>query len=210
MWQAAGRMDRGPYGDLVRILILTGQRLSQAATMQRSEIDPAKGLWITPASKMKMDEPHATPLTPAAVAILRKLLDRPSHRNGYVFSTTGGNKPFSGFSKAKKKLDALIEEIRIEEAGDSVIESMPAWTLHDLRRTVRSNLPALGVSDVVAEEILAHAKSGIEAVYDLYSYLPEKRNALTKWAEHLQAIVNPAPGTPAADENNVVSFRGTG
>jgi len=70
---------------------------------------------------------------------------------------------------------------------------MPPWTLHDLRRTVRTKLPELGVSDVVAEAVLAHARPGIKGVYDLYSYLPEKRDALERWAVRLAAIVNPAP-----------------
>jgi hypothetical protein len=70
---------------------------------------------------------------------------------------------------------------------------MPHWTLHDLRRTVRSGLPALGVSDVVAEAVLAHARPGIAGVYDLYGYLPEKRDALERWAERIREIVEPPP-----------------
>jgi integrase len=190
VWQATGRTI-GPYGDLVRLLLLTGQRLSQAATMRRPEIDIDKAVWITPASKMKMDKPHATPLAAAVIELLRERLEQPAHRNGFVFSSTGGERPFSGFSKAKQRLDALVEEIRGEEAADrgAELEPMPAWTLHDLRRTLRSGLPALGVSDVVAEAVLAHARPGIAGVYDLYSYLPEKREALERWATRLAAIV---------------------
>jgi integrase len=197
----AAERTEGPYGDLVRFLILTGQRLSQAATMQRGEVDPDKGLWISPAGKMKMNKAHATPLAPAAVALLRGRLELPSHRNGYVFSTTAGERPFSGFSKAKTRLDALVEAIRREEAEKAgELQPIAPWTLHDLRRTVRSNLPALGVPDVVAEAVLAHARPGIASVYDLYSYAREKRDALERWAVRLAAIIEPPPA-------NVVPLR---
>jgi integrase len=199
VWKAAEQTG-APYGDLVRLLILTGQRLDQAATLQRREIDLNKATWISPAEKMKLTKagprPHLTPLSPAAVALLRDRADDLRHRNGYVFTTTGGERPFSGFSKAKVRLDQLVEKIRQEwaaETGGEAAEPIPNWTLHDLRRTVRSGLPPLGVPDVVAEAVLAHARPGIAGVYDLYTYQPEKRDALERWAAKVTAIINPPP-----------------
>jgi integrase len=177
VWKAA-ELFGGPYGDLLRVLVLTGQRLSQTATMQRAEPDLDKALWNSPAAKMKMKKPHVTPLAPAAADVLRERLRQPIHGNGYLFSTTHGERPISGFSKFKRRLDRLIEEIRGAEAGSTGMEPMPPWTLHDLRRTVRTKLPELGVPDVVAEAVLAHGRPGVKGVYDLYTYLPEKRDAL--------------------------------
>jgi integrase len=140
--------------------------------------------------------PHLTPLSPAALALLRDRLGDLHHKNGYLFSTTGGERPFSGFSKSKARLDQLVEKVRQEwaaEAGTETPEPMPHWTLHDLRRTVRGGLPPLKVPDVVAEAVLAHARPGIAGVYDLYTYQPEKREALDKWAAKVTAIVNPPP-----------------
>jgi hypothetical protein len=71
-------------------------------------------------------------LTSAAVALLR---DLPRFVGDHVFTTTGGDRPISGFSKMKAGLDRLV----------------PAWTLHDLRRTVRTGLSSLGVLPVIAE-----------------------------------------------------------
>lgn len=204
VWRAAEQMG-APYGDLVRFLLLTGQRLSPAATLQRAEINLDKAEWIAPAGKMKMDKPHVTPLSPAAVEILRPLMEGPSHRNGFLFSTSGSQKAFSGFSKAKKALDAKIEEIRRKDGGDDDDnpEPMAPWVLHDLRRTVRSGLPAFGVPDAVAEAVLAHARPGIVGVYDLYSYAAEKRDALNRWAAHVAALIKPPPA-------NVVPLRAVG
>ena len=205
VWKAAERVG-GPYGDLVRVLMLTGQRLAQTATMQRAEIDlDDKALWVTPAEKMKMDKPHATPLAPAVVGLLRARLEQPTHRNGYVFSTTGGARPISGFSKFKTRLDHLAEEIRREQAGEEAPDPMLRWVLHDIRRTVRTNLPGLDppVADVVAEAVLAHSRPGIAATYDLHTYLTQKTDALQRWAAQLKAIINPPPP-------NVVPMRKAG
>jgi integrase len=75
------------------------------------------------------------------------------------------------------------------------------WTLHDIRRTVRTHLSALpGVSDLVRELILAHARPDLHQVYDQYAYLEEKRDALALWAARLKSIVEPPTG-------NVVALR---
>jgi integrase len=199
VWEASGQVG-DPFGDLVRLLMLTGQRLSQAAMLQTSELDLDKAVWITPAQKMKATRagstPHATPLAPAAVDLLRRRIEDAGHPAGYVFSTTGGTRPFSGFSKAKIKLDKIVEAIRIDraaKAGQAAPEAMMPWVLHDLRRTLRSGLPALGVPDTVAEAVLAHARPGIRGVYDLYQYDKEKRDALLRWAGKVKSIVNPPP-----------------
>jgi integrase len=194
VWNAAGKMG-GAYGDLVRLLALTGQRLSQTAEIQRAEIDLDRGVWLSPPGKMKMNKSHATPLAPATAELLRGLFDKATHRNGFLFTTTAGERPISGFSKFKIALDKAIAELCREAAGsdDAELEQMAHWTLHDLRRTVRTNLPALGVPDVVAEAVLAHARPGIVGVYDLHTYAAEKKQALERWAARLASIVDPAP-----------------
>jgi hypothetical protein len=60
-----------------------------------------------------------------------------------------------------------------------------------LRRTARINLSRLRVPPHVAELTLAHAVSGIRAVYDVFEYLDERRHALEAWASFLEGLVNP-------------------
>jgi hypothetical protein len=74
---------------------------------------------------------------------------------------------------------------------------LPHWTNHDIRRTVRSNLSRLRVTEEAREAVLAHARQGIQAVYDQHDYFDEKREALELWAARLRSIVEP----PAAAEN---------
>lgn len=77
------------------------------------------------------------------------------------------------------------------ERGDQLIEvHVEDFHMHDVRRTVRTTLPALGVPDDVAELVIAHAKTGLRKVYDLYAYLREKREALEKLGRYVTRIVS--------------------
>jgi integrase len=109
-----------------------------------------------------------------------------------VFSTTAGRRPIQAFSHAKDRLDRAIAA-----AGATI----PEFVVHDFRRCVRSGLGRLGVPAVVAELCLGHKQKGILDVYDRYSYLDEKRDALRQWEAHLLAVVAPPPA-----EGNVVAM----
>lgn len=61
------------------------------------------------------------------------------------------------------------------------------WSPHDLRRTGRTLLAAMGCPDVVGESILGHVRPGVKGVYDQYAYDKERRHWLTLLAERLEA-----------------------
>jgi integrase len=69
---------------------------------------------------------------------------------------------------------------------------MTPWSPHDLRRTARTNMPRVGVSDEHAEAVLNHTKPGIIGVYNKYSYDNEKKSALIKWEKFLLTLLKPA------------------
>ena len=92
----------------------------------------------------------------------------------YVFGQRGG-----GYSRWGSHTAALRGRLG----------NMPAWVLHDLRRTFRTGLGRLGVPSHIAELAINHTRGGIEAVYDRYSYQGEIAAALAQWAEHVTAIV---------------------
>jgi integrase len=144
------------------------------------------------AGRMKGKAGHSVPLTPAAVEMLRGL---PRFARGdYVFSGMAGDRPFSGFSKAKARLDRTTGKIA-------------PHTVHDLRRTVRTRLSELSVAPFVAQLVLAHTQQGVAKVYDLHTYDGEKRAALVRWEQRLLSIVAPAP-EPAPAANIVELKRG--
>jgi integrase len=113
----------------------------------------------------------------------------------YVF-TTSGDRPISGFGKAKARVDAAVEKARLE----SGLGPLPSWTIHDLRRTMASGLGKLGEARFVISRVLNHADSSVTGIYDRHAYLAEKRHALEKWGNYLGTMILP-PGA------NIVKFR---
>ena len=174
IWNAAERMDY-PFGAVVKLLLLTGQRLNEVATMQWEDIDLEGRLWTLPADHNKSKRVHTVPLSPQAVAILKSA---PRTHDVLVFPARGRDNPISGFSKWKAKLD------RMSDVSD--------WRLHDIRRTVSTGFARLGVLQHVADRVLNHgmdATSSLARVYNRFEYLPERLEALERWSDHVSQIV---------------------
>jgi len=187
IWQATAALGF-PFAPFVQLLLVTGQRRAEVSDMQWAEINLDAALWTIPGDRMKGRVAHEVPLPGVALDIIKSL---PRFTGPYVFSTTGGVRPISGFSKAKARLDALTPGIT-------------PWRLHDLRRTVRTGLGALPVPSNVCELVIAHAQPGLHKVYDLHSYRDEKRRAFELWSARLLSIVE--PDAPA----NIVPFAARG
>jgi integrase len=169
VWNASWHL-KSPYGEMYRMFLLTGQRRSEVATMEWIELD--RDVWIIPRAKVKKDRAHAVPLVKTAQRTLAGLRTRPRFEGGeYVFSTTGGLSPSSNFCKVKRQLDAL--------------SGVTGWTIHDLRRTVRSKLAELGVPREVARKVLNHEDGKVDRIYNRHEYLAEKREALERWERAL-------------------------
>jgi len=171
-----------PYGPLVRLLILTGQREREVADAVWAEFDLDARIWTIPSERMKGGRTHEVPLAPDALALIKSL---PRFSGPHLFSTTGGAKPVNGFSKAKARLDKL--------------SGVQGWVLHDLRRTARTHFSALAVQDLVREAVIAHAQKGLHAVYDQHTYRDEKLECLRLWEKRLAAIVAPKKPAEVAD-----------
>jgi integrase len=100
-----------------------------------------------------------------------------------------GQSGFQGWSKAKTELDARLLAAR-EAAGKAPIAE---WRLHDLRRTASTIMhDRLGIAPHYVEAVLGHVsghKAGVAGHYNYARYEVEKRNALTRWAEYLTAVI---------------------
>jgi integrase len=196
-----------PFGPIGKLLLLTGARRSEIAEASWHEIDPTAKTLTLPASRTKNDKPHVIPLSDGAVEIV-KALPRIEGKAGLVFSTTGAT-PVSGFSRSRELIErAMVAELRkaaIDRGEDpEKVEPPKPWTLHDLRRTVATNLQKLGVRLEVTEAVLNHvsgSRAGIVGVYQRHEYTAEKRAALDAWGRYLDALLT---GAPAA---NVVELK---
>jgi integrase len=217
LWKVTGELDY-PLAPLVRLLLVTGQRLREIAHGERREFDAGEALWTVPGSRMKNGDAHEIPLSPLALGIIASL---PKFHGGtFLFSTTGGKRPVSGFSKFKGRLDRAMLRAHRRALGvpedDRALrralgladgEAVPhdhciePFTFHDLRRSMRTRLSALPIPDEVRELMIAHRPSGLHQTYDLHRYRDEKRRGFELWADRLLRIVQPPPAAVVAFRN---------
>jgi len=180
------------YPRFLKSLLFNAARRNECSRMNSLEVEG--GIWLIPGSRYKTKLDHAIPITDAFSELIGCKPAECKRNSWYVFSTTDGIRPFSGFSKAKKALDSEIARIR-SEAGR---EPMPRWTLHDMRRTGRSLMSRAKVPTDHAERVLGHVIGGVRETYDRYEYLDEKRDALTRLSNLLLEIIAHSTVTPLA------------
>lgn len=189
IWDAAGELGKKtgegsyPFGPAYRLLILTGQRRSEIAELERGWIEPGRRAIEIPAARYKTKRPHVVPLSEPAWELVQSL---PRWNGGdCVFSTDGGPgrpagaRPISGFSKAKELLDAKITEMG-ESDGPAPVED---WTVHDIRRSVATHMARLGVPIDHVERVLGHVLGGVKGTYQHHAFFDEKRAALETWGK---------------------------
>jgi integrase len=177
-----------PFGALLKLLLLTGCRLSEIARMTRGELSDDLATLRLPRERTKNNRPHDVPLAPMARAILKTV----PRIDGcpYVF-TTDGRTAVSPGSKLKRRLDAAMLAEAEKECGDDA--TIAPWRLHDLRRSAASGMAAIGIPPHIVEACLNHisgAKSGVAGIYNVEQYEPEKRAALARWADHIEGLVS--------------------
>jgi integrase len=171
------------YGDIVRLLVLTGARREEIGALRWSEVDLAQGLVVLPPERTKNRRMHEIVLSPPALAILKarpRLVWPDGSPCDLVFGR--GARGFADWVGSKGDLDK-----RIARAA----EEMPAWTLHDFRRLISTTLhERLGVAPHIVDVILGHVghQAGTAGRYNLALYREEKRRALERWAVHLATI----------------------
>ena len=181
LWTATEAIS-WPFRDLVRLLILTGQRRDEVGRMRWSEIDLGAALWTIPKERAKNGQAHVVPLSGSALAILEAM---PKVEGGkgtvdYVFTVTGKT-AVSGYSNAKERLDKLMGQ------------GTPAWVFHDLRRTAATGMARHGVALPTIERILNHISGsfgGVVGTYQRHDYAAEKRHALDAWGGSVERLVS--------------------
>jgi integrase len=217
IWRAAGKAA-APFGAIIRLLVLTGQRRGEVAGMNWGEIADDLATWTMPGERTKNGVPHTVPLSLPARDLLRGLL--PEHEGdtrrvieaqrakGALALPGALGTPFAGWSKAKAVLDKAIADARAKTAAGTSPAPFAPWNVHDLRRTVATGLQRLGVRLEVTEAVLNHisgSRGGIAGVYQRHDWAGEKRAALDAWAAHVLAVVE-----RRAPAGNVVSLARAG
>jgi integrase len=199
-WRAAEKLG-WPFGPVLHLLLLTGQRRDEVAGMRWSEIDFITGVWRIPGHhillsgrerRTKNTEDHEVDLSAQAFAILNGC-PRESSVDGYVF-TTNGKTQVSGFSKIKNRLDAKM--------GHFLETDLTPWRIHDLRRTAATHMgDQLDIDQGVIERCLNHisgTQGGLIGTYQRQHYREKRRNAFHAWGEFVdQLLEKQEPGVVA-------------
>jgi integrase len=186
-------LEIGQFGDIMQLLVLTGQRRNEIGGLRWSEVDFERGLIVLQPERTKNKRSHELPLSNAAQAILERQRRRKNDDNSprdLVFGRDQGG--FSGWSVAKGRLDQHLLAARREV--DPKAKPMLDWRLHDLRRTAATVMAdKLGVLPHIVEAVLNHVsghKGGVAGIYNRARYEAEMREALERWGEHVEAITS--------------------
>jgi integrase len=166
LWHGLGT-DR--FSDIVRLLLLTGQRRNEIGGLRWAEIDLAARVIVLPPERVKNNREHSVPLSSQAFAILHSLPRRNST-----------DLVFGGFNHWHRATQRLGQHLGI--AG---------WRLHDLRRTAATGMAELGVQPHIIEAVLNHVsgrKGGVAGIYNRARYEKEMRDALERWADWLTTL----------------------
>jgi len=168
LWRALGD-DK--FSDVVRLLLLTGQRRNEIGKLQWSEVELGRKLIVLASGRTKNGRQHEVPLSSQAVALIKRHPRRNS--SDFLF----GKRGFSDWHVAKAKLDQRV--------------GVAPWTLHDLRRTCATQMAELGVLPHVIETALNHVsghKAGVAGVYNRSRMSDAVREGLQRWADWLERI----------------------
>jgi integrase len=174
LWRA---LPSGAFGDILRLLVLTGQRRNEIALLEWTEVDLGKGLIRLGPERTKNKCPHEIPLSQSALTILRRNFPGPHVANARPEASVFGR--FTSWTTAKAALDHRLP--------------LAAWTVHDLRRTCATGLGNLRVGPHIIETVLNHRsghKAGVAGTYNRSAYPEEVREALERWADHVAAITS--------------------
>ncbi|MEQ1977136.1 site-specific integrase [Xenorhabdus sp. SGI240] len=173
---------------IIKLSLLFGGRISELLKAKVNDFDYEKNIWIVPPANHKTGRRTKKPILRPIIPAAKELIEQAKKLNlgsSYLFVVSNGE-PFSRGSYTNivltlnKKMSKYFGEFHV------------SWSIHDLRRTMRT-----GVSELtpphVAEIMIGHKLPGIWQVYDKHTYLNEQREAYERWWDKLTKIVSRPP-----------------
>ena len=165
--------NRGRFHDIVSLLLLTGQRRGEIAYLKWEEV--LEDHLAFSAERTKNKQAHEVPIPELAQDLLKSV----EGGSSYVFGTPEMDVPFSGWTKARRRLH--------RETG------LDPFTLHDLRRTFATLHAEIGTPIHVTERLLNHRSgtiSGVAAIYNRHSYWSEMIEATKEYNSLLAKLID--------------------
>lgn len=169
--------------NVIRILLYTGCRVGEISLAEWKHINFEKRIWSFPPDNVKGrkgdTKGHLVPLNDEIIAVLKQQQESTRHmESNYVFPCQ------TGFDKGLKAMDKRSVARALSRHHKEL--GLDKFTPHDLRRTVQTQLAAMGVDGIVIEKILNHQLQGMMRVYNQYNYMKERDEALLKWSNRLR------------------------
>lgn len=181
-----------PVGLALHLALLTAARANEVAGASKREfnLDGAESTWLIPAERVKNNRDHLLPLSPLAVKTVKAIIELTGDDDEFLFpsrlSKRAGPMDRHTLSKAMARFGKELKG----PAAKTWQKEPP--TPHDLRRTVATRLAKMGIAKEVRERVLNHAGSRHDPEakhYNLYDFLPEKRQALGRWAAEIATLI---------------------
>lgn len=190
VWRAIDRSRMAAKNRLfLKLCLIYGCRNGELRAAEKEQFDFARGVWIVPPENHKLGfttrKPLLRPITPEIAPLIRQAMAL-SGSARYVFTNAGSDEPM-GTSAPLALPYNVMQWLRRHERFE-----MAHWSVHDLRRTARTNFSTL-TAPHVAEVMLGHRLPGEWQVYDHYDYLPEQAAAYTAWFKRLEALTGAGP-----------------
>lgn len=161
----------------LHLILLTMVRKSELLLARWEHVDIDAAEWHIPAEHSKTGKPHIVYLSKQA-ADLFKELQKLAGGSALVLPGRGSlTKPFAD--------NAINNALKIALAGQDI----PAFTIHDLRRTASTLLHENGWPSDVVEKALNHTIGGVRGVYNRAEYEPQRREMLQFWADHIEQLL---------------------
>ena len=194
MWRAAEEQGF-PYGPMVQLLAVVGQRRDEVRQAVRGEISIAEAMLTLHGDRTKNGRVHQIPLSDLALQLI-KGLPRVKSSAGWLFTFTG-DAAVSNLARRKKRLDdAMLRELRKSDPH----ALLKRWRLHDLRHTFKTWMQQARIPKDVRNAVQNHWDGDMDELYGHFTFEAEKREALDRWAAHLRKIIE-------GGSSNVVQLR---
>jgi len=165
----AGLADDDPFSDIVRLLVLTGQRRNEIGGLRWSEIDFNRNLIVLKPDRVKNNRQHELPMSTQ----VRSILERQPRNGEFVWG-----RRWTSWSDGKARLDSRLN-------------GMAPFRLHDLRRSAATHMAELGVLPHIIEATLNHVsghRAGVAGIYNRARYVDEMWAALQKYSDYIDTL----------------------
>lgn len=166
--------------DALKLTVLTGVRSNETRFATWGEFDLDAGVWSIPATRMKMKEPHVIPLSPPAVALMRRLaaervaLDGKLAPGAFIFTHSRG-KAISDMTMLKVLRDMKLIGITVHGFRSSFTD----WAAE------QTEFPK-----EIADKALAHTvPNAVEAAYRRTDFFDKRRTLMNQWAAFAVGVI---------------------